>query len=218
MKDAARTSLVTTAAMMMAGVVSLHSPDLGLSLVDAQIITLMSLLTTFFYAWVCFGSPENVLERVLLAAHPPSRGLGGAARTQRQPRYLHEVGILGGWTISATLFVHAVLTAAFGILVYARVDTFGGAAFRPECTPNSAFIFDMFGRYISATNSGLRGFSLFVFSFVAMACLEALILYLVIVMERRERDADAFRNIEAQHTRTRLVLLKSPSSVSRLYT
>lgn len=205
---------------MLAGIICLLTPDLGLSIIDAQIITLMSFLTTYWYSFVCIGQPEEILQRIVQGvfkrgneAHPSLEDLGegeigtsqdevgedaekAEGAEQRPPskkRHKLHLGILGGWTTAATLLIHALMTSAFGMVVYAHVDTFGRAAYRPDCIPNSDFIFDMFGNYISATNGGLQGFALFAFAAVAFTCVEISVIYLVAVVVLWIREARAHR-------------------------
>jgi len=54
-----------------------------------------------------------------------------------------------------------LLYPIFGFILYADPEHFGGAAYLPECQPNSAFVFVFFGHNISATNNHLRGWAIF---------------------------------------------------------
>lgn len=102
-RDWARTALVTSSALVIAGIYSVRSPALGLTLVDAQIITMLNL----------FISVSTYT----------------AATTSGYKEVTTNLGL----TFRMATLLHGILSATFGLVVYSNPSSFGGVANAVEC-------------------------------------------------------------------------------------
>lgn len=73
--------------------------------------------------------------------------------------------IQGKATLKFAYILHLAFCAAFGLLVWVNVDTYGTT---PGCNLNSSAKFVVFGHSVGATSKGLRGFGIFAFALTAV--------------------------------------------------
>ena len=71
----------------------------------------------------------------------------------------------GKVTLQVAYTMHSIAIIAFGLTVWAHVDTYGTT---PGCNLNSSVKFVVFGHTVAATNNGLRKFAMFTFVFSAI--------------------------------------------------
>lgn len=93
----------------------------------------------------------------------------------------------GKMTLKLAYMLHLIFCVAFGLLVWVQVDTYGTT---PECNLNSSVKFVVFGHSVTATSRGLKGFGIFLFSFIGiMLPFVALSLTLWPIPEREDRTS-----------------------------
>jgi hypothetical protein len=71
----------------------------------------------------------------------------------------------GNMTLKLTYLLHLLLCVAFGLLFWVQVNTYGTT---PGCNLNSSVKFVVFGHSVTATSRGLKGFGIFLFSFIGV--------------------------------------------------
>lgn len=69
----------------------------------------------------------------------------------------------GKKTLKFAYILHLLFCVAFGLIVWVHVDTYGTT---PGCNLNSSMKFVVFGHSVTATSKGLKGFGIFIFSFI----------------------------------------------------
>jgi hypothetical protein len=111
-------------------------------------------------AFVCGHTPGalSLLDGIIVTYLPFSITVGAVTN----PRLLSQQA---GQMVKFAHFLHISFSAAFGIMLWALVDTYGTT---PGCNPNSSVKFVVAGRTVVATNKGLRVGGLFLFTFIGI--------------------------------------------------
>ncbi|KZT58165.1 hypothetical protein CALCODRAFT_495250 [Calocera cornea HHB12733] len=139
-QDAARTSFITSIALVISALISLYTSAQGLALVDALVVTAVTSLV-MAYSFIV--------------------GSQGTSYAQSLGTNRFELT----FTLLFTAILHTALWAVFGIIVWGNPIEFGrGAIYGCNPNPNDNVVFWLFGHMISISNVGLRRFALFAFS------------------------------------------------------
>ncbi|KZO97508.1 hypothetical protein CALVIDRAFT_536101 [Calocera viscosa TUFC12733] len=138
-QDAARTSFITSIALVISALISLYQGG-GLALVDALVVTTVTSLV-MAYSFIV-----------------GSQGTGYAKSLGSNKFELT-------FTLAFSAILHTALWTAFGIIVWTNPVNFGMAALE-GCTtnPNLDVVFWVFGQTPNVNDTKLRGFAIFAFS------------------------------------------------------